>query len=451
MVQLKENGSVKPLWAKRFRRDILLRQYDPAEGPFFCGRAPFMLLLVLALIGLFATGFLTYRYVLLSGHSGSIGDSALCRAAGKINCDAILLTEYSDILGYFSSAVLGLMGFVFVLWCVVNAIFNERIRKLSWVLLVVYFFAAIGFSWYYAYIMIYQVDYICTWCIVVHVVNLLSLILVVAVSIKKRNEFLLREISTVGERIYFLGGGVLISSLVFFASGMWEKSLSFDDVKMKYEEMANDPVVVMAMLKASPTYDIPISPQDPTYGAPGAPHAIVFFSDFQCPVCARSEVFLRQLVDFNPGVLKLVYKNFPLSRECNSVILTDLHPSACYAARAAYAAFLLGGAPAFWKYGDLVFAHQKKLDPDSWFAFANEIGLDRDRFRELFRQGSKAEMKVKEDVEIGNMLKLQATPQIFFAGKKLPEGLKAIFMVDTLEQLIRERDPNLKGLRLRRP
>jgi protein-disulfide isomerase/uncharacterized membrane protein len=406
---------------------------------------------VLALIGLFATGFLTYRHILLSSHAGSIGGSVLCRAHGKINCDAILLTEYSDILGYVSSAVLGLMGFVFVVWCLLNAIFNQRLRKLAWALLTLYFFAAIGFSWYYVYIMLFEVDFVCTWCIVVHVVNLLSLIIVLAVAIKKRNEFLLREISTVGERAYFIAGALLVSVAVFFAAGMWEKSLSFQDAKMKFEEMANDPVVVMAMLTASPAYDIPISPQDPIYGSPGAPYPIVFFSDFQCPICARSEVFLRRLVDLNPGVLKLVYKNFPLSSECNRLVLTDLHPSACPAARAAYAAFLLGGAPTFWKYGDLAFKNQKRLRPDSWFVFAKEIGLDQDKFRELMQPDSKAAKKVAQDVELGNRLKLEATPQILFGGKKLPDGLKAIYLVDTLEKLIRESSPNAKDLRLRRP
>jgi protein-disulfide isomerase len=220
---------------------------------------------------------------------------------------------------------------------------------------------------------------------------------------------------------------------------------------MKFEEMANDPVVVMAMLTASPAYDIPISPQDPTYGSPGAPYPIVFFSDFQCPVCARSEVFLRRLVDLNRGVLKLVYKNFPLSTECNRLALTDLHPSACPAARAAYAAFLLGGPSSFWKYGDLAFKNQKRLRPASWFVFAKEIGLDQDKFRELMQPSSKAAKKVAQDVELGNSLKLEATPQIFFGGKKLPEGLKAIYLVDTLEKLIRESSPNAKDLRLRRP
>lgn len=442
---------MKSCWRRWPRSKAPLREFNPAEGPFFCGRTPFMLLLVLALIGVFAAGFLSYRHILLAAHAGSVGDSALCRVHGNINCDAILLTEYSDILGYFSSAVLGLMGFAFVLWCLVNAIFNQRMRKFAWVLLVVYFFAAIGFSWYYIYVMLFQVDFICTWCIVVHIVNILSLITVLVVSIKKRNEFLLREISTFAERLYFIVGGVLLSMAVFLACGMWEKSLSFQDARMKLEDMANDPVVVMAMLTASPTQEIPISPQDPTYGSSGAPYPIVFFSDFQCPVCARSEVLLRELVDLNPGVLQLVYKNFPLSSECNRLILTDLHPAACPAARAAYAAFLAGGSPAFWKYGDLVFAHQRRLNPDSWLSFANDIGLDRQRFQELIQPGSKVDLKLQEDVELGNRLNLQATPQIFFGGKKLPEGLKATYLVDIFEKAIREGDPKAKDLKLRRP
>ena len=138
-------------------------------GPYFAGRSPFVFLLVIALIGTFATGFLTYRHIALTSHFGAAGESALCPAHGNVNCDAILQTDYAVLFGYFSSAALGLAGFVFVLWLLINALLNQRIRKLSWTFLVVYFFAAIGFSWYYAYIMMFEVDFICTWCIVVHV------------------------------------------------------------------------------------------------------------------------------------------------------------------------------------------------------------------------------------------------------------------------------------------
>ncbi len=205
-----------------------------ANRPFFSGPLPFAVLLILALIGTFATGFLTYRHVLLESHTGVVGQSFLCRANGKINCDAILLTDYSLLFGYLSSAALGLTGFTFVLWCTVSGVFNERMRKIAWVMLVAYFFAAIGFSWYYAYIMMFEVDFICTWCIVVHVINLASLILVIVFSIKRRQAFLLREIASLGERIYFVVGAVVVPLLVFGGATVAEKVLKFDDLKIQY-------------------------------------------------------------------------------------------------------------------------------------------------------------------------------------------------------------------------
>ena len=148
-------------------------------------------------------------------------------------------------------------------------------------------------------------------------------------------------------------------------SGMVEKSLSFDDAKAKFEEVANDPVVISAMMKASPDYQIPVSAQDPIYGSAAAPYPIVLFSDFQCSICAATEMFVRRLVDMNPDAVKLVYKNYPLSVECNYFLLGNLHPMACIAARAASAAFLMGGQKSFWAYADLLFAHQRELKDQS--------------------------------------------------------------------------------------
>ncbi len=419
-------------------------------GPYFAGRSPYAFLLVLALIGTFATGFLTYRHIVLTSHFGAAGESALCPAHGNVNCDAILMTDYAVLFRYFSSAALGLAGFVLVLWLLVNALFNERIRKLSWACLVVYFFAAIGFSWYFAYIMVFEVDFICTWCIVVHVLNVISLIFVIIVSMRKRKEFLLPEISTFGERAYFVVGGVLISLSIFLGSGLVEKSLSFDDAKAKYEEIANDPVVISAMLNASENYQIPVSARDPVYGSSGAPYPIIFFGDFQCPVCAGMEKFVRRLVDINPGVLKLVYKNYPLSLDCNPILLGNPHPMACTAARAGYAAFLLGGPTSFWRYANLLFENRRHLNRDPWSDFARRIGLEPRKFQPLMGPGGPAEKKVKEDIDLGIKLKLSATPQIFFEGKKIPENLKGEFFIDTLEQLVRGHHPDKKDFKLKR-
>ena len=421
-------------------------------GPFFCGRLPFVLILVLALIGTFATGFLTYRHVLLEGHSSPIGQSFLCQASGRINCDAILLTEYSNLFGYISSAALGLAGFVFVLWCSVSAVFDERLRKVAWVMLVAYFFAAIGFSWYYAYIMMFEVDFICTWCIVVHVVNLISLIIVIVYSIRYKKEFLLKEIAPLGERIFFIAGAIAIPAVFFMLAGIIEKSLKFEDLKVQYEELANDTAVVMAIIKSSATYDIPVGPDDPVYGKAEAPFSIILFSDFQCPGCAKAEKILKGVVRRNPQALKLIYKNYPLSKVCNQSVVAsgDFHPKACEAARAAYAAFILKGVRGFWAYGDKLFENQKLMKKDPWKKFAEELGLDIRKFDELMKADSPAAKKVAADVDLGLGLQLSGTPKVFFEGKQIPENILGGFFVDALEELIKTNHPEQRDLRLNR-
>ncbi len=166
------------------------------------------------------------------------------------------------------------------------------------------------------------------------------------ISIKNREKFLLPEISTLAERIYFVTAGIAVALLVFFVAGMWEKSLSFEEARSKFDDLANDPAVILAVLKAAPNYEVPIGPADPVFGLTTAPHPIVMFTDFQCPVCPKVEAYCRKLVTLNPNELKLVFKNLPLSKDCNRSILeaTNFHPMACPAARAAYAAFLLGGS-----------------------------------------------------------------------------------------------------------
>jgi len=421
----------------------------PRGRVYFCGPTPFVVLLVLAGIGAFAAGFLSYRHIMLVSDTVVAGDSVLCRADGKISCDAVLLSEYATIADLVSSAVLGLMGCAFALWCALNGLFNTRLRKLCWVFLLVYFFAAIGFSWHFVYLMIFKVSHICTWCIVVHAVNVTSLVVLLLVAVRNRREFLRRETSTLGERVYFLTGGVLVSVLIFAASGMWEKGLSIKTAQARYEAMNEDMVVITARLNAAPVYDISISDQDPVFGSPSAPFPIVLFSDFQCPLCAGTERGLLALVNMNSDLLRLVYKNYPLSTDCNRFIATNLHPMACKASRAAAAAFLLGGNNLFFAYGHLMFLSQKELQNSPWLEFAAKLHLDRATFEDLLKDGSKAAEKVQQDVDLGIRLGLTSTPQIFFERKKLPDKLKPELLVQIMEYLIRSNHPDQQSVKLK--
>jgi uncharacterized membrane protein/protein-disulfide isomerase len=419
------------------------------DKPYFCGPVPFIVLVVLAGIGVFAAGYLSYRHIMLVSDSAVVGDSILCRADGKISCDAILLSEYATLADHISSAVLGLMGCAFALWCALNGLFSRRLRKFCWVFLLIYFFTAIGFSWYFVYLMMFEMDNICTWCIVVHAVNLSSLVLLLVIAVRNRKEFLRPETSSLGERVYFLVGGVVLSLLIFFASGMWEKHLSLKATQAKYDAVEEDMVVIAARLNAAPQYDVPISDQDPVFGLPSAPFVIILFSDFQCPICPGTERALLALVSMNRDVLKLVYKNYPLSTDCNRYIATNLHPMACQAARAATATFILGGNPLFFAYGQLLFHHQKELKKTPWLEFAAKLPLDLSKFENLLKDGSKAAEKVQQDVELGIRLELTSTPQIFFEKKRLPSKLKPETLVQIFEHLIHSNHPDKQDLKLR--
>jgi len=423
----------------------------PKDRPYFSGPLPFAVILAAALLGTFAAGFLTYRHVLLVTETAAVGESALCRADGWIDCDAVLLTEYAVLFDHVGSALLGLMGFVFVLWATVNAIVNQRLRKLAWVVLVLYFFAAIGFSWYFLYVMLYKVDYICPWCLVVHGVNALCLVVIIVGSIRRKREFLWPEIASAGERIYFVVGGVLLSLVVFCAAGMVENSLALTKSKEKYEQLVDSPGVIMGLLRSTPPVEIPIYEDDAVFGALSAPHTIVLFSDFACPVCVHAERWLLALVGANPGVLRLVYKHYPLSTDCNKGLVSDLHPKGCQAATAAQAAFIVGGNDSFWAYGQLLFQHQSEFKQAPWLSLARRLNLDVEKFRELLRGGLPADVKVRRDIALGIALGLNATPQIFFEGKKLPDNVKPARLVRGMEELVRTDDPAKRDFTLRRP
>ena len=63
--------------------------------------------------------------------------------------------------------------------------------------------------------------------------------------------------------------------------------------------------------------------------------------------------------------------------------LDEIHPQARQAAEAARCA---GDQGKFWEYHDKLYEHSPKASADDLKAYAKEIGLNMDSFRELFRE-----------------------------------------------------------------
>ena len=142
----------------------------------------------------------------------------------------------------------------------------------------------------------------------------------------------------------------------------------------------------------------------PVRGTPGAPITIVEFSDLQCPFCARVVPTLAELLKENPGKIKLVFKNFPLS----------FHADSSLAHRAALAA---GEQGKFWEMHDLIFAGQSAIKKDDLLAKARRLNLDMAKFTADL-ESDKLREQVEHDKSEGDQLGISGTPTFFINGVK---------------------------------
>jgi len=108
----------------------------------------------------------------------------------------------------------------------------------------------------------------------------------------------------------------------------------------------------------------------PSVGPAGAKNTLIFFTDYQCPVCPRAARELDRLVADLNGALRIELHHNPLA----------MHHFAYDAASAAKAAQWQGK---FWEYHELLLK-STRLDRDTLLALAGTAGLDREKFQRDF-------------------------------------------------------------------
>ena len=103
--------------------------------------------------------------------------------------------------------------------------------------------------------------------------------------------------------------------------------------------------------------------------------------------------------------MRYVWRHLPLN---------DVHPRAQLAAEAAEAAADQG---AFWELHDLLLAHQDALNPDDLVAYAEELGLDTERFMDDLSEHRSA-ARIAEDVDSADLSGVSGTPTFFINGRR---------------------------------
>jgi Na+/H+ antiporter NhaA len=158
---------------------------------------------------------------------------------------------------------------------------------------------------------------------------------------------------------------------------------------------------------AEPLVDlyIDVDPERDHFRGPvDAPVTVVEYGDFECPYCGRAEPVVRELLRAF-GDVRYVWRHLPLS---------DVHPNAQLAAEAAEAAAAQG---AFWEMHDLLFDHQDALRPTDLVGYAEQLGLDVERFVEDLRAHAGA-ARVAEDVDSADLSGVSGTPTFFINGRR---------------------------------
>jgi Na+/H+ antiporter NhaA len=150
---------------------------------------------------------------------------------------------------------------------------------------------------------------------------------------------------------------------------------------------------------------IDVDPERDHFRGPiDAPVTVVEYGDFECPYCGRAEPVVRELLQ-EFGDVRYVWRHLPLS---------DVHPNAHLAAEAAEAATNQG---AFWEMHDLLFKHQDALSPRDLISYAQELGLDVERFTDDLGEHTGA-ARVAEDIDSADLSGVSGTPTFFINGRR---------------------------------
>jgi protein-disulfide isomerase len=149
---------------------------------------------------------------------------------------------------------------------------------------------------------------------------------------------------------------------------------------------------------------LPVSEdRDHIQGPADAPATLLEYGDYECPFCGAAYPIVKEVQSRLGDQLRFVFRNFPI---------TTSHPHAELAAEAAEAADAQGK---FWEMHDLLYENQQQLEEADLHRYAEQLGLDVDRFDDELTRHAHAE-RVREDFMSGVRSGVNGTPTFYVNG-----------------------------------
>lgn len=199
--------------------------------------------------------------------------------------------------------------------------------------------------------------------------------------------------------MYVLVGLLIVAS--FLIGYLWNKVQTLEKSPTAARQVAAPTAGAPTAPAANPILEgVTISDDEPVRGNRDANIAIIEYSDYECPFCARHHPTMLSLLEKYEGEIQWIYRHFPL---------TQLHPNAQKLAEAAECAAAQGGEDAFWAITDEMFNNTYTNSESSIKELANTVDLNPNTLYDCVASGE-MEDAVSADVSLGSDQGVTGTP-----------------------------------------
>ncbi len=402
-------------------------------------RWPLVLLILLALFGVFVGGLMTWHHeTQLYAEDAQEGALVGCETAEGVNCDVVNTSEYSELAGVpIATLAIPTYGGLALL-----ALLALRGRR---EVLPVILAAGVGmvlYSGFLLYISLTRLDFVCAWCLRLYAVNLATPILALAAGARSAPRpgggllggLALGYLALAGLAV----GGQRAFRASLLGDGPGPEALAEADEAAEPEGPELDPEgpaperSFVVTTEEGEEATLRIAPEDAWRGAADAEVAVVEFADLECGYCKRASSQLDRLYRAYGDRVLFVYKHYPLDPSCNPGVKNRRHRSACLAAQAAICAKEQGR---FWAFHDITFKNQHALKAENLLAYAEKAGVDGAAFTACMESG-RTRRQVVADGRAGADLDIHGTPRIFIDGTLYRSGTSAEQMARAIERAL---------------
>ncbi len=362
-------------------------------------RRPLASAAVSSAVGVAAGLYLAWRHAAASGQS-------ICTVNAVLDCDRVNSSAWSEVAGV-PTALWATAFYAALLAVSLAGLRSARTFPGAGRLVQVGGLAAVAASAFMA-TRSAELGAWCLFCIVLYAVSVLVLVAgfrAVREGAPRAAEVLLGR----GDRSLGLALSVGVALVVAGAMALPGGTGARADV-------AGDGNDAIAQLYMAPAGPVRLRGDEPVLGDPDAPVTLLEFADFGCPHCAETTPMVKAFVRRHPEV-RLVYKHYPLSADCNPNISPNRVTDSCTAARAAVCAHRQGR---FWELAALMFKNQNRLAREDILFMADQVGLDREALSRCMEDPAVLEV-IRDDVEAASRAGVRGTPTLFARGLQ-PDG-----------------------------